>query len=224
MKITKKYLKQEYVKNQKSMRRIAIDLNIRASNVRYWIKKYNIPVFTSGRRRTINLSGQKFGNLLVLKQSHANKHCAIWICKCVCGQIIQAKSPVLRRGMQKSCGSGKCRPNCTMVGAISQTYWSYVKRCAIARKIKFNITLKDMWNQFLKQNGKCALTGELLTLPVKTSDINYNASLDRINSQKPYIKNNIQWVLKKINKMKFDLNEQEFIDLCAKIIKYKKGE
>lgn len=53
-----------------------------------------------------------------------------------------------------------------------------------------------MWELFLKQRGKCALTGEDLKLGYKN---NQTASLDRIDNSIGYEKNNIQWVHKDIN-------------------------
>ena len=48
------------------------------------------------------------------------------------------------------------------------------------------------------------------------------ASLDRIDSSKGYIKGNVQWVHKEFNKMKLDLLDKEFIDICKLVHKYHK--
>ena len=40
------------------------------------------------------------------------------------------------------------------------------------------------------------------------------ASLDRIDSSKGYIQGNIQWVHKRINQMKWDSEENDFINWC----------
>lgn len=44
------------------------------------------------------------------------------------------------------------------------------------------------------------------------------ASLDRIDSSQGYIKGNVQWVHKDINKMKFDLSQDRFLELCNIIV------
>jgi hypothetical protein len=43
------------------------------------------------------------------------------------------------------------------------------------------------------------------------------ASLDRIDSSKSYNKNNIQWVHKDVNKMKWAFNQNHFIKFCKLI-------
>lgn len=68
-----------------------------------------------------------------------------------------------------------------------------------------------MWDLLQKQEYKCALSG----LPIKfINSTNKTASLDRINSDKGYTIDNIQWVHKKINHMKMEMNQQEFIETC----------
>jgi len=72
---------------------------------------------------------------------------------------------------------------------------------------KFEITIQDLEEILLIQENMCSLTG------VKFDESNF-PSLDRIDSNFGYIKENIQLILIKINRMKTDLNQNEFIDLC----------
>ena len=74
----------------------------------------------------------------------------------------------------------------------------------------FDIDLEDLENQMNKQDGKCAITG----VPFSEKEL---PSLDRIDSSLGYIKQNIQLVLIKINKMKSNLEQNEFIELCKKV-------
>lgn len=54
---------------------------------------------------TIDLTGQKFGRLLVLsKVNKTNKHGPFWKCKCDCGNIVEVQGCYLRDGTTKSCG------------------------------------------------------------------------------------------------------------------------
>ena len=43
------------------------------------------------------------------------------------------------------------------------------------------------------------------------------ASLDRIDSKKGYTIDNVQWVYKKINMMKQNYDQKEFVNLCCLI-------
>lgn len=81
--------------------------------------------------------------------------------------------------------------------------------------------MKDMWDQFIKQDRKCALSGIPLNFPSLTSSsLDGNASLDRIDSTRGYEKDNIQWLEKKLNIIKMDLPEDQLITLCRKIVNY----
>ncbi len=55
----------------------------------------------------INLEGQRFGKLLVIKLSHINKKGSFWKCLCDCGNENIIKSGNLRNGHTKSCGCQK---------------------------------------------------------------------------------------------------------------------
>lgn len=83
------------------------------------------------------------------------------------------------------------------------------------------MTVQDAWKLFEKQNRKCALTGEELTFSKKNNEYDGTASLDRIDSSKGYTLDNVQWVHKKINMMKWDLKQDEFISWCKKVGLYK---
>lgn len=64
-----------------------------------------------GCLRVIDLTGQKFGRLLVIKGEGTDKwKTAIWLCKCDCGEEKIVKSKNLRYGWTRSCGCLK-RPS-----------------------------------------------------------------------------------------------------------------
>lgn len=56
--------------------------------------------------KTINLIGQKFGKLTVIKDSgkRSNYKSIIWICQCECGNICEVDGANLRSGHTQSCG------------------------------------------------------------------------------------------------------------------------
>lgn len=51
----------------------------------------------------------------------------------------------------------------------------------------------------------------------KSNDKSGCASLDRIDSQKGYSENNVQWAHKVVNKMNMNVSQKEFIGWCSKI-------
>ena len=71
--------------------------------------------------------------------------------------------------------------------------------------------LFDLWDQ---QSGLCAYSG----LPLSTETNHpHTVSLDRIDSNIGYLRGNLQLVSWSVNKMKQDLNEELFLDLCYRI-------
>lgn len=92
------------------------------------------------------------------------------------------------------------------------------KNKAKTRKILYSVTIDYLNKIFKKQNGKCALSG----LPIHFSDIKNGirektASLDRIDSNRGYVKGNVQWVHKHVNNMKWDFDQGYFIEVCGLI-------
>ena len=52
----------------------------------------------------VNLTGQKFGRLTVIKKSYSKENRGYWICKCDCGNEIVTKTNLLTSGQTQSCG------------------------------------------------------------------------------------------------------------------------
>lgn len=61
------------------------------------------------------------------------------------------------------------------------------------------------------------MSGENITLRIKAHRSFGTASLDRIDSTKGYVEENVQWVHKDVNFMKSNLTEQRFKELISKI-------
>ena len=87
-------------------------------------------------------------------------------------------------------------------GDIGQHVIGSYKMSAKRRRLSFKLDIKYLWKLYLKQNKRCALTNEELYFGTKGSNyrpIGGNASLDRIDNMKGYIKGNVQWVTKDVN-------------------------
>lgn len=92
-------------------------------------------------------------------------------------------------------------------------------RRARKRKNLGDLTLSDLLELWNKQNGTCPYTGIQLKLPEarKKHQMFEMASLDRIDSEKPYEKGNVVFVSTPINYMKNTMTEEETIVFCKKI-------
>jgi hypothetical protein len=114
----------------------------------------------------------------------------------------------------------------TFDGFIKMLY-NDLKQNAKNRNIKVEITIDDIKRLYEKQTGLCALSMFRMTYNKQPNDslthINnkLNISVDRIDSSKNYIINNIQLVCAIVNIIKYNLNTDEFIDICKKISKHK---
>lgn len=52
----------------------------------------------------IDLTGNRFGRLTVLRYSHCEYNGSMWICRCDCGKESCVLSASLRNGNTRSCG------------------------------------------------------------------------------------------------------------------------
>ncbi len=182
--------------------------------------------------RYIDLTRQKFGKLTVIKKDEkyyispkSKKKSVRWICECDCDTIVSVIGDHLKAGTIAQCKKCQYKEK-QLNGYMSAHRLHCVKQGAKRRNIYFNpkIDREYLWNLYLKQNKKCVLTNLPIhfaeTTKEEISHRGTTASLDRINSAKGYIKNNIQWVHKDINKMKWNLNQKDFIQICKNIWSY----
>ena len=121
---------------------------------------------------------------------------------------------------RKTNARGNKNPRWSGHGEISGAQWCKLKN---ESTLQFEITIEYAWNLFLEQNRKCALSGEPLTMWGKINGkYQGTASLDRIDSSKGYVEGNVQWVDKKIQQMKRNMLDGDFIDVCEKVARYQK--
>ena len=164
----------------------------------------------------LNLIGQRFGELEVVVEAESNGF-SRWLCKCDCGNTKIVLGRSLTSGNTKSCGCcRKLAHNWRGFGEITGSYWSHVKHNSNSRGKYFGVTIGEAWQVFLSQNRRCAISGvELIFVRNYMKDPhNQTASLDRIDSAKDYVVDNIQWVHKVVNKMKNILTDSELLEWC----------
>ena len=96
-----------------------------------------------------------------------------------------------------------------------------VKRSAFGcerrgRVLPFTLSGGQLVGQWIKQEGRCALTGVKMTVGQGGSRL-FKASLDRINSDRGYVFGNVQWTCWAANQMKGNGTDDEidvFVDAC----------
>lgn len=134
-------------------------------------------------------------------------------CICDCGNTRLVSAYTLVKGTSKQCidcGNSLQKEKNPAWKGIGKVPGSYIKRVSSKSDKIYVAELFD------SQNYKCALTG----LPISFTD--KTASLDRIDSTKPYKKGNVQWVHKDANIMKNGYNIEYFIKMCKLITEHNK--
>jgi|DEB0MinimDraft_4_1074332.scaffolds.fasta_scaffold51846_2 hypothetical protein len=218
--ITKEKLQQMIVENLKTQRETAKHFGVSEACISKKMKEFGIPVDKIER-----YFHRKFGKLTPLKRVGKDKfgH-AILECVCDCGSKINVRNDSLKSGNTQSCGcqrkTGENHGNYKGYKKLRSQHWSSILHGAKRRNLEVKITIEEAWEQYEKQDGKCALTGRDIFFAKTNKTITQStASLDRIDPSKGYTKENIQWVHKKVNQMKWDLQQFDFIQICKEVVK-----
>ena len=185
-----------------------------------------------------DLLNKTFGKLKVIehlgKLAPGKKNRHRWKCICECGKTTIIQSNHLLSGDTRSCGClnlrcGNKSPLFEGYGEMPLPFYNKIKAgCKRpSRQIEFDLSIEYIWDLFLKQNRKCALSGVYLEWGGSHHDNKFSktskitASLDRIDSTKGYVIGNVQWIHKDLNFMKQDLDEQRFIKWCGLVAKHR---
>jgi hypothetical protein len=167
-----------------------------------------------------DLSGKRFGKILVIKRApnskvgHVHYHV---LCDCGTKKVVAAGS--LRFGHTKSCGCnanvkhGQCKN-----GRWTPTYalWMHAKDRAKILGLPFNLTVRD-----IVIPKKCPVLGILLK-PSKgknTGPIDSSPTIDRIIPEQGYVKSNIWVISGRANRAKSNLSLKELKKLVRALDK-----
>lgn len=161
----------------------------------------------------------------LIKKSLKQKY---WLAEHICGEISEFRiDQITKQKYCKGCIKNYHEKNKGMnhhswkgYGEISSDYFTILKHSATDRNYKFDVDIEYLWDIFLKQNKKCALSNLDIYMNEKCDEKKYKtATLDRIDSKYGYIKGNVQWVHRDINKMKNNFPEDYLIKMCELVYK-----
>lgn len=165
--------------------------------------------------------GKTFGIITIIEESHKSKYGVKYIYgQCPNNHIKVFRLQRLIRGIStKKCQS--CRV--WEKGEFLSGRWlGSLHNNAKNRSIAVEVSMEDIEKQWKKQNGICAISGIKLEVPICTNKGNSGTgSLDRIDSSKNYTKDNIQWIHKKLQILKWNMSIEEVLEWCRLILKYK---
>lgn len=171
-----------------------------------------------------DITGQKYNLLTAIEYTGNGK--GEWLFRCDCGNEVERPAGWITRNVRpiKSCGCIKnVKANWTGCGEISGTYWSVVRKNAASRSLRFNIQIEEAWQIFVDQQRLCALTGFPLVFAQNYNNEEQTASLDRIDNSIGYIKSNVFWTHKDVNRMRMDLDVDTFRRWCARIAEFEQN-
>ena len=182
-----------------------------------------------------DIIGQKYNKLTIIEHVAYRRV----KCKCDCGNEKECDYYEIRRNKVKSCGCARNTPELRELARIrayelqdkgllnkggdhhtnEYTCFKYMLKCTNNKNRitkKSNLTLEDLKEVWDNQKGLCAYTKLPLILATHT-DLKKDepkwrlASVDRIDSNKGYEKNNIQFVSRIINYAKNDMSHEEMV-------------
>lgn len=187
------------------------------------------------KHNTNDLQGTIIGDYKLIEHSvkpdsrGRNQHW--WKCLCKCGETVERRETRIMDNKLNKCSCwykkrqlGVKSPLWRGCGEISGTYLSEVRLNARQHNLPFDITVELLWDMFIKQDRKCALTGVEIGFDIKkieedgsVSTTFQTASLDRINSKLGYTPDNVWWVHKDVNRMKNAYPMEEFVFFCHRV-------
>lgn len=143
-------------------------------------------------------------------------------CNCTCGNVVEIRLDAILYGKQGSCG---CQKGGVRVDEFSpfRIFLAHIRDRKKYNNYKHEVNidlpyLKKIWK---KQNGICPYTGiEMILYPTCDQRKIKNpvqASLDRIDSSKGYIKGNVEFVCLAINYAKNGFTKEEFMNFLLQI-------
>ncbi len=152
--------------------------------------------------KCIDLTGQKYGRLTVLKRAPNDSHgTAQWLCRCDCGNLKTVRGVNLRSGNTKSCGclnkelASKRMTTHGMCDSRLHNIWGNMKeRCQNPNVLAFKnygdrgITVCDEWQIF-----------EPFYEWAMSHGYREGLQIDRIDNDKGYSPDNCRWVTSKQN-------------------------
>lgn len=223
--VSRETLERMYVVERMSSNAIGRVLDISGSRVLQLLREHGIERRGPGwhRRGTrLDLTGKRFGKLLVEKVHPLAKDGDTWITTCDCGRQYKCRGHNLVHEIVTQCRECSCPT--LIVDGIPRCVWSDLVRSARKRGIELGVTVHDLAEQFKLQAGRCALSGVPVGFaPTRREHVRLRlstASLDRKDSNRGYEPGNIQWVHKTVNFMKQTLTDEDFIRWCNTISRH----
>jgi hypothetical protein len=228
--LTKEFLTQRYIIEGNGTVQIGKEVGCSDMTVARYMRLHDIQLRKKGKPAN-DLTDKRFGMLTAIRSLgrwSERDRSTRWVCRCDCGNITEVRSTVLVRGYDNvtSCGcklmrSRSLHPNWKGGRHVPFRYWDRVINLSAARGIIFDLTLEQA-DALLEQQGFCcALSGIHIGFG-ESARHETTASLDRRDNSLGYTPENVWWVHKDINRMKWGHSQEYFIRLCEAVVTHTK--
>lgn len=168
-------------------------------------------------RKFVDYIGYKTETMMVIDRiTGDHNNAALLVCICQCGATYKIRTCDLK--IRQVCTD--CKKSKSRTGKISNVFYNHVLKTAHERGIKFDLTTEDMSKILDLQSNKCVYTGREFIFDIDVGIVNRaksTLSADRINSKDHYHINNLQFVLKDVNYMKYTYSHNYFLHLVKLI-------
>lgn len=144
-----------------------------------------------------------------------------------CSQCGESQSYLRKNYAEESLRLGKVCKKCSNRNTdnshrgwhrgVRISWYNKFKSSAELREIPWYISMDDVADTMDGQGSRCALTGWDISFPDWGHSQDAPASIDRIDSSLGYTKDNIQLVVRKVNMMKQQYTQEEFIEVCKAV-------
>lgn len=213
--LTKDFLNQEYIEKGRSVFAIARDIGCRHPTVTAYLRDAGISIRPKNKKRYDDMLTKDF----LQREYSCERKSALHIAKKIgCDRqtvlvyLHFYEIPLLETVYPER--KMTAHPGWQGYGDLSLTQFKNIAHNAKIRNIDFRLTIEELWELYLCQSGKCALSGMQIGFVHSKKG---NASLDRIDSTKPYEKGNVWWVHKDVNLAKQSLSVDQFLTLCRNV-------
>lgn len=227
--VTKEFIYQNYMVEKLPLDEIGKKVGLTRGAICQYVNKFGFP--KRNKTKTDRKIGETIGDWTLISKTIRKNKKGYWKCQCKCGRINEIETASLNKNKSKSCWEcavAKRRDTRT----VPVYHWLKIQR-RINRKRPQDLNHpKFMTHEyteklFEKQKRVCALSG----LPIEFARgrtaqglKKTTASLDRISSQIGYIRGNLQWVHKDINRLKDVFEVERFIELCDLVSNYNRNK
>lgn len=160
----------------------------------------------------IDLSGQRFGRLIVISRAENGKEWkARWNCSCDCGTQVTVEALNLRQGHTKSCGCLRSEFRRLELGEASfRQFYRHARRAAEKRNYNWELTPEIVRGLTKMPCHYCGVPPQnVVSAEDRYGSYTYNG-LDRVNNNLGYSTNNVVACCEQCNRAKLTYTKEEF--------------